>query len=140
MTRIYATPDDLATYTGRPAPADAVRLLTRASQMLDSRVLRACWYVADPTTGIPTDLLVVAAFRDAVCAQVDWWQELGDSTGAAGAGWGGVKIGSVDLSRSVTAVSGGDSPARQIAPQVWDALQSPDLTPDRFRLGAVALA
>ncbi|GAA2825347.1 hypothetical protein RMN57_13240 [Kitasatospora sp. CM 4170] len=140
VARVYANPDDLTAYTGQPAPADATRLLTRASQMLDSQVLRACWYVADPTTGMPTDSLVLAAFRDAACAQVEWWQELGDSTGAAGVGWGGVKIGSVDLSRSVTSVSGSDSPARQIAPQVWDALQAPDLTPDRFRLGAVTQA
>jgi hypothetical protein len=105
--------------------------------MLDSQVIIFCWFLADGT-GMPTDALVQEAFRKATCAQVAWWDELGDSTGAAGAGWGGVKIGSVQLDRSVTAVSGSDAPARQISPQGWDALRSPDLTPDRFILGAVA--
>ena len=136
MSRVYATSADLAAYTGTAAPADADRLLLRASQFLDSRVLRACWYAVDDA-GLPTDALVAAAFRDAVCAQVQWWGEVGDSTGAAGAGWGSVEIGSVRLGRSVTAVSGADAPARQLAPQVWDALQAPDLTPDRIVLGRV---
>lgn len=136
MSRVYATTDDYETYTGQTATADTGRLLLRASQFLDSQVLRACWYQVDDA-GLPTDALVAAAFRDAVCAQVQWWGELGDSTGAAGAGWGSVEIGSVKLSRSVTAVSGADAPSRQLAPQVWDALRSPDLTVDRFVLGAV---
>ena len=139
MARTYATPAELAAYTGQAAPADAAQLLTRASQMLDAQVFRLCWYVADPTTGLPTDTLVAAAFRDATCAQVQWWEELGDPLGAVGAGWGSVHIGTAHLQRSVTAVSGADSPSRQPAPQVWDALTSPDLTPERFRIGSVTL-
>jgi hypothetical protein len=38
------------------------------------------------------------------------------------------------MSRSVTATAGEDSPARQIAPQVWDVLTGPDLTPNEFVL------
>lgn len=138
MARTYATSAELAAYTGQAAPDGAALLLTRASQMLDAQVFRMCWYVVD-SDGMPTDPLVLAAFRDATCAQVQWWDDLGDSIGAAGAGWGGVKIGSVQLDRSVTAVSGADSPSRQLAPQVGDALASPDLTPDKFRIGAVTV-
>lgn len=139
--RIYATAADLATYTGTAAPDNADALLAKASRMLDSAVFRLCWYVADQTTGMPTDSLVIDACRDATCAQVGWWLALGDSSGALGAGYGSVSIGSVSLSRSgrdgVVAPDGTDSPARQVAPEVWDVLGSPDLTPDKFRIGEV---
>jgi hypothetical protein len=129
---------DLTDYTGTAAPAAAERLLRDASQFLESRVFRLCWYNADATTGLPTNAVVTAAFKQAVCAQVAWWDEVGDSTGAAGVGWGSVEIGSVKLGRSVTTVSGDASPARQIAPQAMDALLSTDLTPDIFELGSVS--
>lgn len=132
--RVYATAADLAAYTGAAAPADADRLLTDASEMLDAQILRLATYAVDDA-GLPTDPVVAAAFSRAVCAQVKWWGLVGDSTGAAGVGWGGVSIGSVNLSRSVTSVSGDDSAARQFAPQVRDALRSPDMTPQRFAIG-----
>ncbi|MFB7617824.1 hypothetical protein [Kitasatospora sp. NPDC056181] len=136
MSRVYATSSDYQTYTGQAPAADTDRLLAKASRFLDAQILRSCWYLVDDA-GLPTDPLVAAALRDATCAQAQWWGDVGDSTGAAGAGWGNVQIGSVSLGRSVTAVNGTDSAARQIAPEVWDALQSPDLTPARFVLGAV---
>jgi hypothetical protein len=136
MPRIYATAADMAAYTGTTAPADADALLAKASRFLDSAVFRLCWYQAD-SDGLPTNALVTAAFRDAVCAQAAWWDELGDSTGAMGAGWGSVQIGSVNLSRSVTNVAASASPARQIAEEVWDVLRSPDLTPDVLTIGLV---
>jgi hypothetical protein len=104
--------------------------------MLDSAVFRLCWFTADGD-GLPTDPLVLAAFRDAVCAQAAWWGELGDSTGAQVAGWGEVRIGSVLMRRPDSQTGVADSPARQIAPEVWDVLRSPDLTPDRLWIGAV---
>lgn len=138
MARIYATTAEYETYTGTtPAPAGTDARLADASRMLDSRVLRLCWYEVDEATGLPSHALVLAAFRDATCAQARWWVEVGDSIGAVGAGWNSVSIGSASLSRSGGGTSGDDSPARQLAPQVWDALRSPDLTPDLFRLGEV---
>jgi hypothetical protein len=137
LGRSYATSTDLANYLRAAPPVDADRLLAEATVLLDSRVLRACWYDVDDD-GMPTDALVIAAFARAVCAQARWWDELGGSTsGADSAGWGSVKIGSVQLSRSVTSVSGADSPAQQIAPGVWDELMTPSLTRDKFLLGAV---
>ncbi|MFF4369630.1 hypothetical protein [Streptomyces sp. NPDC001594] len=137
MARVYATAEQYEAFTGTAAPPDIDARLARAGRFLDAAVFRLCVYTASPTTGLPTDALVAAAFATAVCAQVEWGVEVGDVTGAAGAGWGSVEIGSVRLSRSVTAVSGADSPGRQVAPAVWDALRSPDLTPDRLRLGLV---
>ncbi|MEW1638652.1 hypothetical protein AB0469_31910 [Streptomyces sp. NPDC093801] len=138
MARVYATAEQYETYTGAAAPPDIDARLARASRFLDSQVFRLCTYAADAASGLPTDQVVAAAFAAAVCAQAEWGVEVGDVTGAAGAGWGSVEIGSVRLSRSVTAVSGADSPGRQVAPAVWDALRSPDLAPDRLRIGMVA--
>ncbi|MEV8600445.1 hypothetical protein AB0465_11265 [Streptomyces griseoviridis] len=131
MPRVYASVADL----GDPPPEDAEQLLAAASRMLDSRVLAYCRYDVLPD-GMPADPDVAAAIGRAVCAQVAWWGEIGDSTGAAGVGWGSVSIGSVNLGRSVTAVSGNDSAARQLAPGVVDELRSPDLW-DKLRIGAV---
>jgi hypothetical protein len=136
MARVYATAAQFTTYTGQAATADTDRLLRDASVMYDAQLIKFCLFQVDDT-GMPTDPLVLEAFAAAVSHQVAWWGEVGDSTGAAGVGYGSVEIGSVKLSRSVTAVNGSDSAARQIAPKSWDALLSPDLTPDRFVLGAV---
>ncbi|GAA5056441.1 hypothetical protein [Streptomyces similanensis] len=130
MARVYATPDQLAAYTGQPAPADAARLLSRASRFLDERVLKACLYATDDD-GMPTAPELRDAFREAVCIQVGWWDEVGDSTGAAGAGWGSVTLGPVTLGRSVTDVSPDASPARMLAPEAWDLLRT--LPPDVIR-------
>lgn len=136
MARVYATQAQFETYTGQTAPADIEARLAQASRFLDSQVFRICWYDVDDT-GLPSNELVAAAFADAACAQVQWGIDVGDTTGSAGVGWGSVEIGTVKLSRSVTAVSGADAPGRQIAPAVWDALRSPDLTADVFVLGWV---
>jgi hypothetical protein len=133
---LYATPEQYAAYVDpEPVPDNVAGLLRDASLMLDSRVLRYALYDVD-TSGAPTDPLVAAAFRDAVCAQVEWWGEIGDSTGAMGVGWGAVSAGSVSMSRSVTAVSGEDSLARQFAPKVVDHLTAPNLH-CKLRLGWV---
>lgn len=114
MTRVYATAEQYETYTGAAAPLDIDARLMRAGRFLDAQVFRFCVFAADATTGLPTDTVVAAAFANAVCAQAEWGVAVGDVTGAAGAGWGSVEIGSVRLSRSVTAVSGGDSPVGRL--------------------------
>ncbi|MFK0062620.1 hypothetical protein ACIQTN_25760 [Streptomyces werraensis] len=138
-TRSYATTTDLANYLRAAPPVDAAHLLEGASRMLDARVLQYCRY--DVTTdGLPSDAAVAAAIGRAVCAQVAWWGEVGDSVGAAGAGYGSVSIGSVSLGGSTsTSTDGAGSAARQIAPQVWDELRSPALH-GLLVLGAVAVS
>jgi hypothetical protein len=67
----YATPDDLATFTSQAAPADAARLLQRASELIDNAtVQRAALCTAQ------SDL---NALRDACCAQVEFWLQVGES-------------------------------------------------------------
>ncbi|MFG3349501.1 hypothetical protein ACGF1Z_31140 [Streptomyces sp. NPDC048018] len=134
---VYATPAQYTEYTGQPAPEDIDTLLSGASRMLDARVFRYCLYDAD-STGLPTNPIVAQAMADAVCAQAEWGDEIGDTTGAAGVGWGNLELGSAKLGRSVTAVSGGDAPGRQIADKVWDSLLAPNLTPDIWVMQGVS--
>ncbi|MFF2014006.1 hypothetical protein ACFVWY_33775 [Streptomyces sp. NPDC058195] len=96
MRRVYATPDQLAEYTGRPTPADADRLLIRASDDVDDALLAAI-YDTD-TAGMPTAPAVVRALAAATCAQVEYViAQGGDDTGAAGQ-WDAVSIGPVSMS------------------------------------------
>lgn len=68
----YATPEQLATFTGATAPADADRLLGRASEVIDAAV-RGSVYATSPTTGLPTEPAIITALADATCAQVEFW-------------------------------------------------------------------
>jgi len=83
----YATAAELAACdflpTGITAPTggDAVRLLSRASRIVDTLLMRAVYDVDDD--GMPTDTGVIAAARDATCAQACWWLETGDEAGVA---------------------------------------------------------
>lgn len=96
MPRVYATPEQLADATGQPAPADAVRLLTRASEDVED-ALRTAVYDTD-ATGMPTDPDVRDALAAATCAQAEYVAaQGGDDTGAAGQ-WGAVSIGPVSMS------------------------------------------
>ncbi|MEU0102225.1 hypothetical protein [Streptomyces sp. NPDC006267] len=96
MPRVYATPEQLADATGQPAPADAVRLLTRASEDVDD-ALRTAIYDTD-ATGMPTDPDVLDTLAAATCAQVEYVAaQGGDDTGAAGQ-WESVSIGPVAMS------------------------------------------
>lgn len=67
----YATSGELATYLGTTAPADATRLLARASELVDDHIITATYPVN--TSGMPTDTVHIGALRDAVCAQVEYW-------------------------------------------------------------------
>ncbi|MFC8584222.1 hypothetical protein ACFUGD_06655 [Streptomyces sp. NPDC057217] len=104
--RVYATPEQLTEWTGEPAPADAERLLTRASEDIDDALLTAVYAV--DSDGMPTKPAVVQALADATCAQVEYRQETGDSgTGAAGQ-WDSVSLGPVAMSGRRTTAAPGD--------------------------------
>lgn len=77
MTVAYATADELASYV--PATAgleDVDRLLERASELIDAKVRAS--FDLDDTTNLPTNESVAAAMRDAVCAQVEFWLDVGE--------------------------------------------------------------
>lgn len=81
----HATVADLEAWTGKDAPAEAERLLRRASEIIDWATTSA--YDADEVTSIAIDLDASVALRDATCAQVEHWiiaGEANDIDGMAG--------------------------------------------------------
>lgn len=80
MTVAYASTDDLANFVGPdsdlPSEADQARMLARASELLDDAILAP--FSVDATTSLPTDETVAANLRDAACAQVEFWIDLGE--------------------------------------------------------------
>jgi hypothetical protein len=79
----HATAEQLAAYTGQPAPADADRLLQRATETVDRHVLVS--YDVEAQTGLAVDAAKAAALRDATCAQVEYWQECAEEDDILGA-------------------------------------------------------
>lgn len=63
-------------------PDDISRLLLRASELVDGAVRQP--YDVNSTTGIAVDADVAAALRDAVCAQVEQWVEVGEENAVDG--------------------------------------------------------
>lgn len=101
MPRVYATVADLSAYglppgVSEPVGQEATRVLARASERVDDALLTAVYATDDD--GMPTDPTVIAALRDATCAQVlHWAQHPGAEDGTAGR-WTSVAIGRVSLS------------------------------------------
>jgi hypothetical protein len=123
--RVYATPEQLTTWTGQAAPPDAERLLARASEDIDDALLAAC-YVTD-AVGMPTDPAVVQALADATCAQVEYQLAAGDDGTGAADRWGSVSIGPVSLGDR----RDGARPAGELdlAPRAHRALRRAGLLP-----------
>ncbi|MFI9339967.1 hypothetical protein ACIG0D_01625 [Streptomyces sp. NPDC052773] len=126
--RVYATTAQLADYLDpEDPPADAARLLRRASKLLDSDFLKAAVYDVD-SAGMPTDPEVAAAFAEAVCAQTEFWMEVGVENDISGP-LQGVSIGSVQLQYGAGDNRSGPS---YYAPGLMRALES--LPATKFRL------
>jgi hypothetical protein len=106
MTLIYATPTDLATWTGATAPANAVNLL-RSASMLIADVTSSAFYPVNVSTGLPTDVPTLTALRDATCAQAALWAALKIDPAAGPAGVASSasskKVGTAALTYNTTA-------------------------------------
>lgn len=72
LALLFATSEQLAAFTGQTAPADADRLLARASETIREATRLACYAV--DTVGSPTDPVIAGALAAATCAQVEFWQ------------------------------------------------------------------
>lgn len=124
----YATLSDLTAWLGATPDdtANATRLLTVASRRMDSVLIGAVYDVDDD--GLPTDTDVAAVLRDAVCAQVEWWDETGDTSGTgAGGEWSSVSIGKVSLGAG-NGVAGTPT-GRRYAPEALEILRVAGLLP-----------
>ncbi|MFZ3547707.1 hypothetical protein ACODT3_19230 [Streptomyces sp. 4.24] len=126
MGRVYATPEQLAMWMGRPAPDDdAARLLARASEDVDDALLTAVYDV--DADGDPTDPQIVAALAAAACAQAEFWLASGDDGTGAGSRWDSVSIGPVALSGRRPGPS--DASGLELAPRAYRALRAAGLLP-----------
>jgi hypothetical protein len=92
----YATDGDFVAYTGQEPPADINRRLQRASDLIDERLIGA--FYATDGNGNPTDANMIAALKNATCAQVEYWIETGDELGTSEQ-FEILQIGSVVLNR-----------------------------------------
>lgn len=69
---VYAEEEDVITWTGDSNTPDNVDQLIRAASVLVRRATRFAAYDTTPA-GAPADDDIADGFRDAVCAQVEWW-------------------------------------------------------------------
>lgn len=116
----YATLADLTAWTGSTAVSGDDRLLQRASGELDSYLI-GVRYTVDGS-GNPTDAAVVAALRDATCAQVEWWRATGDELNVDSQ-WQTVTLGPATMTRRSGATAGADPSTVRIAPRAIDILR-----------------
>jgi hypothetical protein len=108
MARVFATVEQYEAYTGASAPANAERLLARASRLV-SAATKTALYDTDPA-GYPSDTDVREAFRDATCAQVEVWAKRdaaasGDASDPAASPWTSISAGGLSFSRQSAPVS-----------------------------------
>lgn len=122
--RVYANTAELAKFLEEAPPAQPRRKLRHASSIVE-RHTKCAIYDTD-ANGFPTKAEVIAAFRDATCAQVGWWGETGDEFGTGGQ-WDSVKIGSVALSGRRSSVSSGGE--EELAPEATTILGNAGLLP-----------
>jgi hypothetical protein len=92
----YATTAELTAFLadGNDQVPDAERLLLRASEMLDDKVR---FPFAIDTQGLPTVARVKDAMRDACCAQVEFWLEVGEEHDIEGLGGRQVSVGHLNV-------------------------------------------
>ena len=135
--RVYATAADYYDFIGGdlpmtdpPAPAegeepvepepiddaDLNARLRRASATIDGLTRRSVYDVDED--GYPTDQDIADAFRDMTCAQVAWWDDTDDVTGA-GSQAGTFSIGSVSIGAAGRTTGNGapNAAASRISPE-----------------------
>lgn len=126
--REYATPDEFVNsdYCDDPDDVDLkeiAKLLRRSSGVIEILTRTAVYETDDE--GLPTDIDVQDAMRDAVCAQVAYFLETGDASGAAAAAPAS-SIGSLSLGGKAQA--GRDLQESRYSPEAIEILSVAGLT------------
>jgi hypothetical protein len=114
----FATTAQLAAFLGvaeAALPADADRLLDRASEFIDT-VSRGRYSPDDEVESEVIDRMVKAT-----CAQVEFWIENGEGADTGGAVVS-YRAGSVSVTRSAGSAGSGSSTAERLAPRARDHL------------------
>ncbi|MEU5030174.1 hypothetical protein [Streptomyces milbemycinicus] len=120
----YATVEEFTEFLDPdPVPANAQRLLDRASTRLDRLLLGAVYETDD--SGLPTDPELIEVFREAVCIQAQYIDSLGDETGAM-ANVSQMELGNQKIVRALSVVGSGTP---RVAPDLLDLLQTKGLWP-----------
>jgi hypothetical protein len=115
VTVAYATSAELSAFLpAGTTVTDADRVLARASERIDGTVMAP--FTVDTLTGLPSDPDIAAAMRDATCAQVEQWLEVGEENDIDGLA--GTEV-------SVTGYSGRRAP--RVAPRALQILQNAGL-------------
>lgn len=122
----YATLSDLASYLRAVPPDDAATLLEQASRLVDVLLIGAVYDVDED--GMPTDADDIAALRKATCAQVKWFDETGDSTGAAEQ-FQSASIGAISFTRGYTGAGSLTGAGQRYAPDAINTLRLAGLLP-----------
>ncbi|BAC73228.1 hypothetical protein AQJ43_23740 [Streptomyces avermitilis] len=122
----YATVEEFTDYLDPdPVPANASRLLDRASTKLD-RLLTGAVYETN-ADGLPTDPALAAVFREAVCIQAQYIGALGDETGA-NANVASMTLGNQSIVRALGGRDGKGTTPR-VSQDLLDLLQVKGLLP-----------
>lgn len=144
MVLIYATGADLTAWLDPlPLPANSAALLRSGSLLVRSTTMTALYAV--DTEGKPSDATVLAAFKDATCAQAAFWSAAGIDPAA-----GGIPVaapvrskrlgsGAVDydtsVSASVTAFQVKQAAATSLCAEAWMILQQAGVVPGGVQRG-----
>lgn len=130
--RIYATTAQLQEWLGTaPLPANAASLLRSASNLIGSET-RTAIYDTD-TDGYATDTTVREAFRDAACAQAQFWADakINPVLGAAGvtplAGAKSIGGASIQYSIYASTAEARANAASVLGPDAWYLLDDAGL-------------
>lgn len=143
MVLVYATAENLTTWTGGAAPANVTQLL-RSASLLVRESTKTAVYGTDET-GLPSDATIADAFKDATCAQVASWVAAGVDPSGAGVSTAapvrGKRLGSgsveydTAVSGSVTAFQAKRAAAVTICPEAFMILQQAGITPAGVQRG-----
>ncbi len=97
--RVYATTTDLANWLQAAPPAGSRKMLRAASRQIDKMLLTAT-YDVDSVTLLPTDTVVITAFRDAVCAVIEEGKRNGEQAYGGAGSVASFTIGGITVNRA----------------------------------------
>lgn len=116
----YATVEDYRDYIADPQADLSAAVLDQASRIIDGLLITAVYDTDED--GKATDPATATAMKRATCAQAQWFDELGDTTGVAL--YGSTSIGSVSLAGGPGSRSSAtDIATGRIAPQAVTELR-----------------
>lgn len=124
MARVYATPEQYAELAEEAFDGDEDKLKKRlrSASIEVEQLTRGATYSVDVATLMPTDSEVLAAFAEATCAIVEFWQTTDDWQGAEAAA-GAISIGSVTLGTTSSRASDGPSDADRLGAKALSILR-----------------